>query len=120
MDVLFDLAVRSLLGFDVRCGDERVRFLPSRACEVVGEHVAVASPFLLIDDGFYRQHAHRLSRLVGAPVRQARRSLGPLVDVTVGDDGSATGLWFETADGEQEVSVDRSVAVAAEQLNPAV
>ena len=120
VDVLFDLDVRSVLGFAVRCGDERIRFLPTGACELGHGDVVVGSPFLLIDDGFYRSHARPLSALPGTQVREAGELIGGIVDVLVSDDAIPTGLCVQTRDGERELSLEQNVVLEPRPLRPAV
>jgi hypothetical protein len=120
VDVLFALDVRSVLGFAVRCGDDRIRFLPVRACELGHNHVSVGSPFLLIEDGFYRSHGRLLSALRGTQVREAGKLIGDIVDVVVQDDAIPTALCVQTRNGERELSLEQGVVVESRPLRPAV
>ncbi len=120
IDVLFDLEVRSMLGFDVRCGDGRIRFLPVRACDLGHDHVAVPSPFLLMDDAFYRRHGRPLSALPGTQVREAGTPAGRVVDVIVGADGTPVRVRVETEAGERELSLGERVVLEPRPVSPAV
>jgi hypothetical protein len=120
VDVLFDVDLRVALGFDVRCGDEAHRFLPMRACDFRGDHAMVESPFLLMEDGYYRTRGRSLSALRGAPVLETGRQAGHLADVILGEGGIATTLVVASMDGEREVPLGGGVAVGANPLARAV
>ncbi len=120
VDVLFDLDARVALGFDVRCGDEAHRFLPAPACDVEGGHLVIESPFLLVEDDYYRTRGRSLSVLRGASVLDTGRQIGRLVDVVLSEEGIASALVVVTAGGERQLPLGPAVTVDAKTLTPAV
>jgi hypothetical protein len=86
VDLVLDRS-RRVVGLDVRCGDQRRRFLPLAAAHV-GEHeIALSSPLVLLDEAqvaFYRAGGTSLSVLRGAKVLRHGREEGRLADVELG------------------------------------
>ena len=97
VDVLLHPQEPQALGLVVLCGDERHRFLPLSAAEVLEDHVEAASPLVLLDlhdDSFYRREARPLSALRGTAVGE-----GALEDVVLDRAWRIVELVLE--DGEQ-------------------
>lgn len=116
VDLIVDVDVRRVLGFEVRCGDETHRFLPLAAARVSGDQIAVASPLILLDElAFYRARGQGLGALRGARVADARGELGTLRDVVFEADGTIRELMVATPTGERRVSsgVDLRVRIRA-------
>jgi sporulation protein YlmC with PRC-barrel domain len=66
VDVILDRAGGEVVGFEVRCGDRRHRFLPRAAVTIADDStVEIGSPFALLDAGeleFYRERGVTLRR----------------------------------------------------------
>lgn len=80
-----------ILGVDVLCRDERHRFLPLAAAEVLEDEIRVESPLTLLEGrelDFYRQRGRTLAGLRGSPVLEGDKPAGPLRDVVMGDGGA--------------------------------
>jgi len=102
VDLIVDVGVRRVLGFEVRCGDDAHRFLPLAAAHVHEDQIAVASPLTLLDElPFYRARGHGLGALRGARVANARGELGTLRGVVFDADGSIRELVVATSAGER-------------------
>jgi hypothetical protein len=102
VDVLLHPDEPQALGLDVLCGDDRHRFLPLSAANVVDDHVEAASPLVLLDlreGGFYRREARSLNGLRGTPVGRG----SALQDVVLDPRGEITAL---VVDGDEQVPVD--------------
>jgi hypothetical protein len=99
VDLLLDPKRARLLGLDVRCGDDRNRFLPFSATIVRETELQVPSALVLVDEedaGFYRERAVRLSSLRGWSVERGRRQAGRLLDVTVDVVGAIVSLAVDS------------------------
>ena len=113
VELVVDLDVRRVLGFEVRCGDETHRFLPLAAAHVRDGEIAVASPLTLLDElAFYRRRGHGLGALRGARVATAGGTLGTLRDVVFDADGSIRELVVATPAGERLIPPEADVRVA--------
>jgi hypothetical protein len=63
VDVILAPDGETVVGFDVRCGDGRRRFLPIAAAAVNGRTLEIDSPFALLDSDeldFYRAEGRTL------------------------------------------------------------
>jgi hypothetical protein len=77
VDLLLDPVEPRALGFEIRCGDEALRFLAWATVTIREDELEIRSALLLLEDvDFYRTRARSL------------RGLGPLDDVVVGEDGA--------------------------------
>jgi hypothetical protein len=104
VDLIVDVGVRRVVGFEVRCGDDVHRFLPLAAARVHEDRVAVGSPLTLLDElAFYRARGHGLGALRGARVANARVELGTLRDVVFDAAGTIGELVVATAAGERRI-----------------
>ncbi|MGH3023986.1 MAG: hypothetical protein ACRDNI_10045 [Gaiellaceae bacterium] len=121
VDALFDRALRRLVGLEVRCGDERDRFLPFPACEARDDRIVVESALVLLDGNldFYRLDGSTFAALVGAPVLTGGREVGTLLDLIVGRDGEVARVVVATKDGPVEVE-PHDLTVGDQGLRPAV
>jgi hypothetical protein len=81
-DLILHPSAPRLLGLEVLCGDEMVRFLPSSTAVLRDEEIDVGSPFVLLElpsDSLYGSDACPLSALIGTPVGQDGAVLRDLV-----------------------------------------
>jgi hypothetical protein len=65
VDVILAPEKEEVLGFEVRCEDQRHRFLPAAAAQEHDGALDIASPFALLDAGeldFYRRRGRALRR----------------------------------------------------------
>ena len=77
VELIVDLDVRRVLGFEVRCGDDAHRFLPLAAARVHDGEIATGSSLTLLDElAFYRARGHGLAALCGARVANAGGEVG--------------------------------------------
>jgi len=114
VDLIVDVDVRRVLGFEVRCGDDTHRFLPLAAARVHEDKIAIGSPLTLLDElAFYRARGHGLGALRGARVANARGKLGPLRDVVFEDDGMIRELVVATEAGERRIQPGADIRVSA-------
>jgi hypothetical protein len=114
VDLIVDVDVRRVLGFEVRCGDDTHRFLPLAAARVHEDKIAIGSPLTLLDElAFYRARGHGLGALRGARVANARGELGPLRDVVFEDDGMIRELVVATEAGERRIQPGADVRIAS-------
>jgi sporulation protein YlmC with PRC-barrel domain len=63
VDVIFDPESERVVGYEVRCRDQRHRFLPAAAASEVDGSIAIDSPFALLDTDeldFYRRRGKTL------------------------------------------------------------
>jgi hypothetical protein len=112
VELIVDVDVRRVLGFEVRCGDETHRFLPLAAAHVHDDQIAIASPLTLLDElAFYRARGHGLGALRGARVANAGGEAGTLRDVVFEDDGAIRELVVATPSGERRVAAGADVQV---------
>ena len=113
VDLILDVDVRRVLGFEVRCGDDTHRFLPLAVAHVRDAEIAVASPLTLLDElAFYRARGHRLGALRGARIAAAGGEAGTLRDVVFEDDGAIRELVVATPAGERRIPPGADVRVA--------
>ena len=113
VELVVDLDVRRVLGFEVRCGDATHRFLPLGAARVRNGEIAIGSSLILLDElAFYRGRGHGLGALRGARVANAGGKRGTLQDVVFDGDGSIRELVVATSSGEHRVAPGADVRVA--------
>jgi hypothetical protein len=113
VELVVDLDVRRVLGFEVRCGDETHRFLPLAAAHVREGEIAIGSPLTLLDElAFYRGRGHGLGALRGARVASAGSDLGTLRDVVFDAGGAIRELVVATSSGEHRIPPGADVQVA--------
>jgi uncharacterized protein YrrD len=122
VDVLFDDALRRVLGFDVLCGDRAHRYLPLAACEILADSIAVPSALVLMQQelDFYRQRARALTAVRGFPARRRGRALGTVVDIVFAPDGELVELIVETEEGQAAADAGPGLVVGPDALRPAV
>jgi hypothetical protein len=114
VELIVDVDVRRVLGFEVRCGDDTHRFLPLAAARVRDGEIAVASSLTLLDElPFYRARGHGLSALRRARVANAGGEVGTLQDVVFDGDGAIREFVVATAGGEQRIPPGADVRVLA-------
>jgi len=112
VELIVDVGVRRVLGFEVRCGDDTHRFLPLAVAHVRDAEIAVASPLTLLDElAFYRARGHGLGALRGARVASAGGEVGTLRDVVFADDGSIIEFVVATPAGERRIPPGADVQV---------
>ena len=98
IDLLLDTTALRLVGFDIRCGDDVVRFLPLAAARIRRDEIEVRSALLLLDEGdtsFYRRRTRPLRSLRGLPLSCDGADVGPLGEVVVASDGEVISLVIE-------------------------
>ena len=86
VDLILDRR-RRVVGFDVRCGDERRRFLPLAVARVHEHEIDISSPLLLLEEAqlsFYCEDGTTLSALRGARVLRYGTEHGKVADVELG------------------------------------
>jgi hypothetical protein len=120
-DVLFDRAIRRLVGLEVRCGDGKDRFLPFPACEVRDTEIAVESALVLLEGNldFYRLDSCTFSALHETPVLVGGADVGTLADLLVSTDGEVSRIVVAGDDGPHELEGD-AVTLGNQRLRPAV
>jgi hypothetical protein len=112
VELIVDVDVRRVLGFEVRCGDDTHRFLPLAAAHVREGEIAIASPLTLLDElAFYRARGHGFGGLRGARVANAGGAVGKLRDVVFDDDGAIRELVVVTPMGQQRLRPRADVRV---------
>jgi len=119
VDVLLDLARGLVLGLEVLCGDDRVRFLPLAAARVEEAELAVGSPLTLVDESgasFYHDRAQGLRLLRGGSVERDDAELGTLRDVVLDRDGRILELVLLAPDGLARVQSDGTLRVGGFRL----
>jgi hypothetical protein len=121
-DVLFDRAIRRLVGLEVRCGDGKDRLLPFPACEVRDGGIVVESALVLLDGNldFYRLDGCTLSELRDTPVSLDGHEVGTLADVLVGANGEVARIVAATDEGLRELEPGGGLTVGNQGLRPAV
>jgi sporulation protein YlmC with PRC-barrel domain len=113
VELVVDLEVKRVLGFEVRCGDEAHRFLPLAAARVRDGEIAIGSSLTLLDElAFYRGRGHGLGALRGARVASAGGKVGTLRDVVFDAGGSIRELVVATPSGEHRIAPGADVQVA--------
>ena len=113
VELIVDLDVRRVLGFEVRCGDEVHRFLPLGAARIHDGEIAIASPLILLDElPFYRARGRGLGALRGARVRNAGGELGTFRDLVFGEEGEIHELVVASPSGELHVPPAADVRIA--------
>ena len=108
-ELLVDPGGLRLIGFDVRCGDDAVRFLPVAATRLRDSALEVRSALLLLDENdtsFYRRRTRPLRELLALPIRAESGPAGLLHDVVVEEDGSISAL---VVDGGRRLNTGPSV-----------
>ena len=114
VELILDIDVRRVLGFEVRCRDDTHRFLPLAAARVRDDEIAIGSPLTLLDElAFYRARGHGLGALRGARVADAGGKVGTLRDVVFDADGSIRELVIATPAGEGRIPPGVDVRVAS-------
>jgi hypothetical protein len=121
-DLLFDRAVRRLVGLEVRCGDGKDRFLPLPAGEVREGSIAVESALVLLDRNleFYRLDGSTFSDLRDAPVRAGEHAVGMLADILVSEEGEVARVVASTEEGMRELEAEAALTLGNRGLRPAV
>jgi hypothetical protein len=122
-DVLFDRAIRRLVGLEVRCGDGKNRFLPFPACEVRDEAIVVESALVLLERNveFYRLDGCTFSELRDTRVVVGRdHDAGTLADLLVSGDGEVARIVAAADHGLRELEADGAVTLGNQGLRPAV
>ena len=105
-DALVELETLRVVGFDVACGDDAVRFLPLGAARVVPGALEIDSPLILLeedDQAFYRRRGRAFRELVGTIVEARDGVAGALVDICLDDEGSVSAVQVETPIGTREL-----------------
>jgi hypothetical protein len=105
-DLLLDPKRPRVLGLDVRCGDDRNRFLPFSATVLEEGELRVGSALVLVDEedaGFYRERTIALGSLRGMPVSLDGRALGRLEDVRIDTAVVVVGFVVDGDGGRAEV-----------------
>jgi hypothetical protein len=103
VDLLLDPKRPRVLGLDVRCGDDRNRFLPFSATLLEEGELRVGSALVLVDEvdaAFYHERTVALGSLRGMPVALDGRPLGRLDDVQVDTAGVVVAVVID-ADGSR-------------------
>jgi len=113
VELIVDVDVRRVLGFEVRCGDDVHRFLPLAASRIRDGEIATGSSLTLLDElPFYRARGHGLAALRGARVANGRDELGTLRDIVFEDDGTIRELVVATGAGERRIAPGADVRIA--------
>ena len=98
IDLLLDTTALRLIGFDIRCGDDVVRFLPVAAARIRPDEIEVRSALLLLDEGdtsFYRRRTRPLRSLRGLALTRDGADIGLLEEVVVAPDGEIISFVLE-------------------------
>lgn len=112
VDLVFDRAVRRVLGFEVRCGDDERRFLPLAVVKVRARELEVGSPLLLLGEtqlAFYTSAGCTFRTMRGAHVVERGTLLGELEDVTFDARGEISSVLVLTPSGPEPVAYDADV-----------
>jgi hypothetical protein len=112
IDLLLDATTLRLIGFDIRCGDDVVRFLPLAAARIRPDEIEVRSALLLLDEGdtsFYRRRTRPLSGLRKLALSREGAELGSLEDVVLALDGEVVALVVE---GGRRIVPDASTSLS--------
>jgi hypothetical protein len=102
-DLILDLDLERVLGFDVLCGDEVHRFLPLAAAELREQEIAVSSALTMLEEAelaFYRARAASLTALRGVALARDGAPLGRLRDVVLRAGGALEAVLVEDESGE--------------------
>lgn len=113
---LVDVDTRRVVGFDVVCGDNTVRFLPLGAARIVPGALELDSALILLeedDQGFYRKRGRPFRELVGTPVERGDARAGELRDLLIDEDGLIATVRVAGDGVERDVPVDEVVALGA-------
>ena len=114
VEILVDLAVRRVIGFEIRCGDDTHRFLPLAAARVREGEIAIGSPLTLLDElPFYRARGQTFGSLRGAAVANAGGELGALRDIVFDGEGTIREFVVATPSGEHRVPPAADVRIGA-------
>ena len=121
-DVLFDRAIRRLVGLEVACGDGRDRFLPFPACEVRDGAIVVESARVLLERNveFYRLDGCTFSELRDTPVVVGGDAAGTLTDLVVSVEGEVARIVAASENGLRELEPAGAVTLGNQGLRPAV
>jgi hypothetical protein len=112
VELIIDVHVRRVLGFEVRCRDDTHRFLPLAAARIRDGEIAIGSPLTLLDElAFYRARGHGLAALHGARVASSGGEVGTLRDVVFEADGAIREFVVATPTGERRVPPGADVRV---------
>ena len=112
---MLELESLRVIGLEVRCGDDALRYLPLAAAGVRDDEIAIGSALVLFDErdlAWYRRRASSLRSLRGGPVRHEGRQAGTLADVILTADGTITALVVEAAGRLRRVPADGSLTIA--------
>jgi hypothetical protein len=99
-----------VIGLEVVCGDEALRYLPLAAATVRDDEIAIASALVLFEErdlAWYRRRATTLRALRGAQVSVGGRARGPLSGLLVEPDGTIPVLLVDA----RQVPFDDRVTV---------
>lgn len=111
VDLVLDPAPLRVIGMEVLCGDDSVRFLPLAAAHVREDEIAVGSALLLLQEpdlSFYRRRGTMLSELRGRQVERHGLELGALRDVVLDGSGAVAAL---VVDGGAHVPVEAALRI---------
>src|SRR3954453_35758 len=106
VDLLLDLEVGRVHGFEVLCGDEVHRFLPAAAVTVHDDELAISSALTMLAEAelaFYRTRVGSLSALRGLPLAREGRGVGRLRAVVVGAAGRLEAVVVEDEGGVRRI-----------------
>lgn len=114
VDVVLEADTLRAIGFDVRCGDDRNRFLPLPAARIDGDEIEIRSALMLLDErdaGFYRRRTTSFRSLVGLEVRRLGRRVGDLADIELARDGTVEELIVDVDGSPARVRFEPSLTV---------
>ena len=115
-DLVLDVERRRVLGLEVVCGDQAMRFLPLAVADVDEREIRVSSALVLLDAGelaFYTSRGSTYGALRGTSVVRCTELLGRLEDLVLERDGSIPRLVVEGEDGREELAYGRDVELGA-------
>ena len=115
-DLVLDVERRRVLGLEVVCGDQAMRFLPLAVADVDEREIRVSSALVLLDAGelaFYTSRGSTYGALRGTSVVRRTELLGRLEDLVLERDGSIPRLVVEGEDGREELAYGRDVELGA-------
>jgi hypothetical protein len=112
VDLFLDRDELKGVGADVLCGDGEHRFLPLAAARVGDDAIAIASPFVLLEEeqlSFYRSRTFSIGALRGRPVRRHDRDVGLLRDLQLDADFAVAAVVVEAGGREEVLPFDDSI-----------
>jgi hypothetical protein len=112
VDLLLDREELRAVGLDVLCGDGEHRFLPLAAARLADDAIAIASPFVLLEEeqlAFYRSRTFSIGKIRGRPIRRRDRDVGVLRDLLLDADFAVAAVVVETGGREQILPFDDSI-----------